>query len=108
MRPNVIRAYALGIITGSFLTAGLITAIPAKAEPDGAAAAFAVVYGQIICDTLTTDHSSTTIEALGSAIVDEGLTWRQAGQVMVMAVNEFCPRNMHYLTDYVNAAGGHA
>lgn len=95
MRNRTIKSFSLGIITGSFLTAGLIhLAAPAKAEPDSAVIAFAALYGDIICDTLDTYPSFSGILGIGDAISTEGLTPYQAGQVLYLAALNTCPRHL--------------
>lgn len=57
-RTNIIRAYALGIITGSFLTAGLTFGLaPAKADGhlDNSEADYVLMYGEgAICPVIDT------------------------------------------------------
>lgn len=103
MRNSIIKAFSLGIIAGSFLTAALITlAAPAKAEPDGAAIAFAVVYGQIVCDVLDDHPTESGIMGIGEALVNEGLTWRQAGQAIYIAVDDYCPHHLALIEAFAN------
>ena len=98
MRNRTIKAFSVGIITGSFLTAGLIhLAVPAKAEPDSAVIAFAGVYGDLICDTLDTYPSFAGILGIGEAISENGLTAYQAGQVLYLAALNTCPRHLSLL-----------
>lgn len=105
MRNRTIKAFSIGIITGSFLTAGLIhLAAPAKADTDSAVTAFAAVYGDIICDTLDTYPSFGGIIGIGEAISTEGLTHYQAGQVIYLAALNSCPRHLDLMHQF--AANG--
>lgn len=94
MRTSIVKAFSLGIITGSFLTAALITAIPAKADIDPVAYAYAAHYGGAVCTTLDDYPSESGILGIGEAIIEDGLTAFQAGEVMYYAVADICPRHL--------------
>jgi hypothetical protein len=104
MRTSVVRGFALGMITGSFLTAGLITAIPAKAD-DALAYSYAARYGGAICLTLDEHPTTTGILGIGAAITEDGLTAYEAGQAIFYAVDDICPRHMGLLRDFANSGG---
>ena len=95
MRNTVVKAFAVGVITGSFLTSGIILlAAPAKADPDPAAYAYAAQYGGAVCQTLDEYPTEAGIIGIGNAITEDGLTPFQAGEVIYYAVDELCPRHM--------------
>lgn len=105
MRNSQIKAFLLGSITGTLITATAIyLAAPAKAEPDGASVAVAALYGDIICDTLDSYPSMSGIIGIGQALNSEGLTYYQAGQAIYIAVDNSCPRHLPLLHQF--AASG--
>jgi hypothetical protein len=97
MRPAVIRAYALGIITGSFITAGAILAAPAKAD---VATDYASLYGMAVCSTLDVFPSADGLTGIGLSIMDDGLSARQAGKVVALSVAVLCPRHAGLVDAY--------
>lgn len=103
---RVARAFALGMIAGSFLTAGLVTAIPAKAEPDRASIAYAATFAEAVCNTLDEFPSPEGILGIGQAIVDDGLTSRQAGYVIALSVTDSCPWHLALLDRFLNRNRG--
>lgn len=103
MRSSIVRAFALGVIAGSFLTAGgILLATPAKA--DAASEAYAVVYGPIVCDVLDDYPSFSGILGIGKAIADDGLSFTQAGEVIAIAVTELCPRHLRLVWEFAETA----
>lgn len=104
MRNSLIKAFLLGQIAGTIITATAIwLATPAKAEPDGAAAAVAALYGDIICDTLTTYPTYSGIIGIGQALNDEGLTYYQAGEAIYLAVDNNCPQHLALLRRFATS-----
>lgn len=97
----MIRAYGLGVITGAFLTAGVIAATPAKADVDRAVIAYTAVFAGAVCTTLDAYPSFDGIEGIGQAIIEDGLTPRQAGQVIGLSVVEVCPRHFGLVRDFI-------
>ena len=104
MRSAVVRGFALGVITGSFLTAGLAVAVPAKAD-DAVAYAYASRYAGAICLTLDEFPSAEGILGIGSEIVKDGLTSFEAGQAIFYAVDDVCPRHMGLLRSFATSSG---
>jgi len=95
MRTSVVRAYALGIVTGSFLTAGtLALALPVKADIDRVVIAYASQFGDAVCTTLDEYPSFDGLLGIGQAIIEDGLNAYQAGQVIALSVVEICPRHL--------------
>lgn len=104
MRNSLAKAFLLGSITGTLITAAAIyLATPAKAEPDGAVVAVAALYGDIICDTLDTYPSYGGILGIGQALNDEGLTYYQAGQAIYLAVDSSCPEHLPLLQRFATS-----
>lgn len=95
MRSQVLKGFALGMITGSFLTAGIVlAATPAKADPDGASIAYAAAYGEAVCSTLDEYPTVDGVYGVGKAIIKDGLTAAHAGMVVALSVREICPRHI--------------
>ncbi len=97
MRSAIVKAFSLGMITGSFLTAGtvLLTA-PAKANTDPAA--YADKYGTALCATIDQtigEYSNDDIfMGIGEAIMQDGFSAYQAGQILYWAIEQDCPQHM--------------
>jgi hypothetical protein len=103
MRTSIVRAYALGIITGSFLTAATLTiAFPVKADVDRVVVAYAAQFGDAVCTTLDEYPTINGVYGIGEAIMQDGLTAYQAGQVLGLAVLEICPRHMDLMQNFAN------
>jgi hypothetical protein len=103
MRTPVVRAYALGIITGAFLTATTLAfALPVKADIDRVVIAYAAQFGDAVCATLDEYPSVSGVYGIGNAIMEDGLTSFQAGQVIALSVSEICPRHLDVLQHFMN------
>ena len=95
MRNSILRAYGLGIITGGFITAAVISfAPPAKAD---AAYSYAAQYGAAVCTTLDEYPTIDGVLGVGSAIIKDGLTAYDAGRAIFYAVADVCPRHLGLL-----------
>ena len=106
MRTAVIKGFSLGLLTGSFFTAGaVLLAGPAKADPDNASIAYASVYGAIVCQVLDEYPSESGIFGVGQAIVEDGLTYEQAGYVVALSVGEICPRHTALISQFARDYG---
>lgn len=106
MRTSVVKAFSLGVVAGAFLTAGIVAAAPAKADPDGASVAYAAAYGPAVCNVLDEYPSFDGIVGIGQAIMDDGLSARQAGQVVALSVAEFCPRHARLILAFADTVNG--
>ena len=105
MRNSILKAFSLGMVTGSFATAGMVLlATPAKADPDPVAYSYAAENGSAVCYTLDEYPSENGILGIGQAIIEDGLTAYQAGEVVYYSVAELCPRHMDLILSF--AAGG--
>lgn len=104
VRRATIRAFSLGIITGSFLTAGMVLlAGPARADTDRLVVAYASVFGGVVCSTLDEYPSKAGVLGVGNAIIEDGLTAYQAGQVIALSVMDICPRHSDLMDDFAAA-----
>lgn len=110
MRAAVIRAYALGIITGSFLTAAIVfVAPPAKADGqlDNAETDYVLTYGEYaICPVIDQYHSVGGVMGVARSIVEDGFAQDSAVDIINAAVSEYCPRNWPLLVAIGKAARG--
>ena len=102
-RNSVMRAFALGLVCGAFLTAGIVAATPAKADPT--TLAYIAVMGEIVCTTLSEFPTYSGITGIGQAIAADGLTLDQAGEVMWMSVANLCPEHTSLLMRYAARYG---
>lgn len=110
MRPAILRAYALGIITGGFLTAGVVLcASPAKADGhlDSSEADYVLMYGEgAICPVIDQYHSPAGVTGVMRGIMKDGFTADSSVDIINAAVEEFCPRNWPLLVAIGKAARG--
>lgn len=109
MRPAVIKAYSLGIITGSFLTAGLIyAAAPAKADGQlsNDEIDYVLTYEDVICSVIDKYHSTGGVLGVAEAIRNDGFAADSAVDIINAAVEDACPRNWPLLVAIGKAARG--
>lgn len=108
MRTPTIRAYALGIITGAALTAGTaLLATPtanADTDVDRVTAAYADTFGPAVCATLDEYPTLGGILGVAQAIVEDGLSAYQAGQVLYLAADRDCPHHLPMLLEWAATA----
>lgn len=100
MSTKTVRSFALGIVCGAFLTAGIVAAAPAHADPTSMA--YAASMGEPVCNTLSDYPSYGGITGIGKAITEDGLTLDQASEVIVMSVINLCPQHMPLLRRYAD------
>jgi hypothetical protein len=98
MRSPVLKAFSLGMITGSFATAGMILlATPAKADTTDPAA-YADKYGTALCATIDQtigQYSNDDIfMGIGQAVMQDGFSAYQAGQILYWSVEQYCPQHL--------------
>lgn len=109
MRPAILKAYALGIITGGFLAAGVIAAVPAKADGvlDRDEAEYVLLYGEdAVCPVIDKYHSTGGVLGVAKAITKDGFTADSAVDIINASVQEYCPRNWPLLVAIGKAARG--
>ncbi len=98
MRTAIVKAFSLGMITGSFLTAGtVLLATPAKADTTDPLA-YASRYGTALCATIDQtagEYSNDDIfMGIGQAVIEDGFSAYQAGQILYWSVEQYCPQHM--------------
>lgn len=96
MRPAILKAYALGIITGGFLTAGIVFVAPAKADTG---------YDTAVCATLADYPTFAGIIGIGAALKDRGYTGYEAGEIIGTAVYGTCPEYLPLIRRFVATFG---
>ena len=102
-RKTTVRAFSLGIITGGFITAATILAVPAKADTGDAVYAYTATFGAIVCQTLDAYPTISGVIGVGEAIAADGLSMHQAGEVLMMSATEICPRHLGLLQRFVDS-----
>lgn len=104
-RPGTLRAYALGVFTGSLVTATMtMCAAPAKAQPSSSEVDY---YASAVCATL--DNGYATLDGvlgIGVAIMEDGYTARDAGAIIAGSVIGTCPQYIPLLKKFVTRYGG--
>lgn len=102
MRRAAVRGFALGLITGTFLTASVVLfAQPAKADPNIAAGE------RVVCLLL---DSNPTFQGIiqAAAVIEQktGVDDRTAGQMIAASVYDQCPEYIPLITAFVQKYGG--
>lgn len=103
MRTPVVKGFAVGLIVGAVAVA---TAASAKADPDTVAIAYAATFGEAVCATLDDYPTFSGILGIGQAVMEDGLSARQAGMVVGLSVGEFCPRHLPLLHSFMQSNSG--
>jgi hypothetical protein len=93
MRNQVVKGFALGMITGSFLTAGVVLlATPAKA--DGMLSTdeqvYVEMYGAAVCMTLDNYPTYGGVMGIAQAIQEDGFAPDDAVDIINAAVSVQC------------------
>lgn len=98
LRNTTIKGFALGVITGTTLTAGaiLLSAPPANAAPNVNSAE------RVVCLMLDADPTFPGVMHAAAVLVQEaGVTAYQAGQFIAMSVEDMCPEHTGLLLDFI-------
>ena len=109
MRNAIIKAYSLGIITGSFFTAGMIyAAAPAKADGnlDSSEADYVLRYEYEICAAIDSHHTTAGVLHIGEVIRNDGFAPDSAVDIINASVQDACMRNWPLLVAIGKAARG--
>ena len=105
LKAKLLDALAVALlmaVTAALGCAVMILSAPkAKADVDHVAFAYAAVYGDAVCSTLDQWPSFDGILGIGEAIVDDGLTTAQAGEVIAVSVMEICPRHSGLMDRFI-------
>ena len=79
----------------------LLSTPQAKADVDDAAYAYTAIFGDAVCSTLDRWPSFDGITGIGQAIVKDGLSTFQAGEVIALSIEEICPRHTGLMNLYI-------
>jgi hypothetical protein len=80
----------------------LASAPHAKADVDNVVFAYANTYGSAVCETLDDGHDSVDgLTGIMRSIIGDGLTPRQAGQVVAISVTDSCPQYTPLLRAFI-------
>ena len=102
VRRTTVRAFALGIVTGGFITAATVAAFPAKATPDSVLADIAVQEEPFICNSMALKPSVSNLVAVLSTVqARENLTAYDTGTVITMAVLDGCEQFVPVLHRFI-------
>ena len=108
-RPAIIKAYALGVITGAFFTAGLAFVAPAKADPSDVSPAVikaGVSDEPFICRQLAAEPSVGELMAILTAVSTvEHMSAYDSGAVVGLAVSDGCPQYTNVLNRFIAIYG---
>ena len=108
-RAAIYDGLAVTLLVALMACLGVVAfAASAHADPDGASVAFAAEYGPAVCQTLDDHDSIPGMLGVGLAIVDEGLSEEQAGEVIALSVREICPRHLDLLKAFIAYYSGNA
>lgn len=101
-RPSIIRAYALGIVTGSILAATTIAVSPsAKADVTDADID---EFSFAVCATLDDGFDTFNgIIGIGEGIAEYGYSLSDAGEIIYGAVRRECPRYLPLINRFAHA-----
>jgi hypothetical protein len=113
LKANLLDALGVALLMMFMAAMGcavLILSSPsAKADVDNAAYAYAAQYGSAVCNVLDTYPSFGGVIGIAKAIVKDGLSSYQAGEVIQVSVEEICPRHQglldRFVTVYTPASG---
>lgn len=75
---------------------------PAHADEVGD---WAANYGGLVCKQLDTTPTLPGVTRVGVLVAGEGFSSYDAGRILRLSVNTFCPRHTDLLQRYVAAAG---
>ena len=96
------------VVTG-LLAAGAALVAMLLAEPPGAHAdpvdTYTAINGQKVCVVLTASPDLTGVRILVNAMVNDGLSRYQAGQVIAQSSYLYCPEHLPMLRRIANAYG---
>ena len=97
---------ALLMAASAFLGAAVYFSAPAKADDDSVVYAYAATFGGIVCSTLDDYPTFDGIIGIGQAMIEDGLTGYQAGQVIATSAIEICPRHIALVRNFADSYSG--
>lgn len=106
VRRSTVRAFALGVVTGAVLAAGIVAAAPADADGflDDMEADYVKMYGsEAICPIIDKYRTDGVLGA-AEGITEDGFAPDSAVDIINGAVWLHCPRNWPLLVAIGNSA----
>ena len=105
-RAKFMDAIAVTLLMALMAMLGVVVfAASAKAD-DSRAYAYAATYGGVVCEVLDDGHDSVAgLVGIGRAIMEDGLTAYEAGQVLAISVTEICPWHTDVLDRFIGVYG---
>ena len=100
-------AVALLMLTMMFLGV-VVYAASAKADADPASVAYAAEYGPAVCSVLDEYPTFAGMMGISQAIVKDGLTVGQSGEVIALSIDDICPRHLGLLARFIHTYGSSA
>jgi hypothetical protein len=97
---------ALLMAASALLGAAMYFSAPANADDDSVVYAYAATFGGIVCSTLDQYPTFDGIIGIGQAMIEDGLTGYQAGQVIATSAIEICPRHIALVRNFANSYSG--
>ena len=107
MRTQVVKAFSLGMISGSFLTAGVVLlATPAKADGylNTDEQIFVEMHYDAVCSTITSYPSLGGVSGVSRAIQEQGFSADSSVDIINASVQAFCPEHWPLLQAIGRAA----
>ena len=105
LKAKVLDALAVALLMAFMAAMGVIVMLlstpQAKADVDNTAYAFAATYGDAVCSTLDSFPTFDGILGIGQAIVKDGLTTYQAGEVIELSISGVCPRHSGLMDRFI-------
>ena len=105
VRKTTVRAFALGVVAGGFLTAGIVAAAPADADGylDDMEADYVTTYGDGTICPIIDRHRTDGVMGAAQGIQADGFAADAAVDIINASVWLHCPRNWPLLVAIGNA-----
>jgi len=98
---------AMLMACSALLGAAVYFSAPARADDnDSVVYAYTATFGGIVCSTLDEYPSFAGIMGIGQAMIEDGLTGYQAGQVIATSAIEICPRHIALVRSFADSHSG--
>ena len=105
IRKTTVRAFALGVVAGGFLTAGIVAAAPADADGylDDMEADYVNMYGHGAICPIIDKYRTDGVMGAAQGITEDGFAADSAVDIINRSVWLHCPRNWPLLVALGNA-----
>lgn len=92
----------LGAVGAAIVATAVMCSPPAHADD---VSDYAASYGGLVCKQLDATPTLPGVIRVGVLVAGEGFSSYDAGRILRLSVNTFCPRHADLLQRYVAAAG---